>query len=95
MAQATVLATGTTEATSTDITVAAGEAVTVGVFAAAAGERVPTSVGFRVLQATPGGDGLIDVLTQKNRVTVLAGPGTYRVHRPAYTGPEFGVYTES
>lgn len=95
MAQATVLATGNTAATSTDIVVAAGEAVTVGLFAASAGARVPTSLGFAIRQDTPGGDNVIDRLTQKNRATVLAGPGTYRIERPAYTGPAFGVYTET
>jgi len=93
MAQATVLATGTTEATSTDITIAAGEAVTVGIFAA--GGRLPASVAFTVKQDTPGGDNVVARLTNVERATVLAGPGTYRVSRPAYEGTAFGVFTET
>ena len=93
MAQATVLATGTTEATSTDITVAAGESVTVGIFAA--GGRLPSRVAFTVKQDTPGGDNVVARLTNVERATVLAGPGTYRVHRPAYSGTAFGVFTET
>lgn len=40
MAQATILAAGTTAATSTDVTVAAGASVTVGIFTSAAGACV-------------------------------------------------------
>lgn len=93
MAQATVLAAGTTEATSTDIAVAAGESVTVGIFATSG--RLPASVAFAVKQDTPGGDNVVARLTNVERATVLAGPGTYRVTRPAYSGTAFGVFTET
>lgn len=94
MAQATVLAAGTTEATSTDIVVAAGEAVTVGIFAATAA-ILPAGVQFLVVQDTPGADNIIARLGQGNRATVLSAPGTYRVIRPAYDGDGFGVFTET
>lgn len=94
MAQATVLAPGNTGATSTDIVVAAGDAVTVGLYAAAAG-RLPSGAAFLVQQDTPGADNTIARLSATELSTVLAGPGTYRVHRPAYTGDAFGVFTET
>ncbi|SDO72673.1 hypothetical protein SAMN04487957_110138 [Halomonas shengliensis] len=94
MAQATVLAAGTTAATSTDIVVAAGESVTVGIFSAAAAP-VPAGAGFTVAQDTPGADNIVARLGQQQRATVLAGPGTYRVSRQAYTGEAFGVFTET
>lgn len=94
MAQATVLAPGNTAATSTDIVVAAGASVTVGIFALIAG-RLPGGVQFVVSQATPGADNTIARLDNNSSATVLAAPGTYRVHRPAYTGHEFGVFTET
>ncbi|SDF69712.1 hypothetical protein SAMN05216571_101259 [Onishia taeanensis] len=93
MAQATVLAAGTAAATSSDIVVAAGESVTVAIFAASG--RLPTSVAFAVKQDTPGGDNVVARLTNVDRATVLAGPGTYRVQRPAYAGTAFGVFTET
>lgn len=94
MAQATVLAPGNTAATSTDIVVAAGEAVTVSLFAATVG-RLPIGVQFLVAQATPGADNLIERIDNASPATVLAAPGTYRVTRPAYTGHAFGVFTET
>lgn len=94
MAQATVLAAGTTAATSTDIVVAAGATATVGIFHATGGS-LPPGVWVSVMQDTPGGDNVIARLTDQDRSTVLAAPGTYRVSRPAYTGDAFGVFTES
>lgn len=94
MAQATVLAADTTAATSTDIVVAAGEIVTVGIFAATAA-RLPSGVQLLVEQDTPGADNTIARLDNTATATVLAGPGTYRVTRPAYEGTAFGVFTES
>lgn len=94
MAQATVLAAGATSATSTDIVVAAGSSVTVGIFPATPGD-LPADVSFAVLQDTPGADNYVSRLTNQTRSTVLAAPGTYRVSRPTYTGDAFGVFTES
>lgn len=94
MAQSTILAAGITAATSTDVAVAAGASVTVGIFAAGAG-ALPSSVQFRVYVDTPGADRVAAKLTQASPVTVVAGPCTFRVRRPAYTGTAFGVFTES
>lgn len=93
MTQTTVLAAGNTEATSTDIVVAAGAQVTVGLFSASG--VLPYGVRFIVYQDTPGGDQFVARLEENARTTVLSGPGTYRVKRPAYTGTAFGVFTEA
>lgn len=91
MAQSTILATGTTAASSTDIVVAAGAVVTVGVFSATpSGLRVK----FKIFQDTPGADNLIGLLGNENRATQLNGPGTYRVDRPLITDQPFGVFLE-
>lgn len=98
MTQSTILATGTTAATSTDIVIAAGATVTVGIFCAA--PDVPVGLGwepieFSVLEKTPGADNKIDTLNYGKKAIVLSGPGTYRVSRPAYTGSPFGVFVET
>lgn len=98
MTQSTILATGITAATSTDIVIAAGAVVTVGIFCAAL--DVPTGldwepIQFTVLEKTPGADNKIDTLNFGKKDVVLSGPGTYRVSRPAYTGSPFGVFVET
>jgi hypothetical protein len=94
MTQSTVLAAGTTADASTDIVVAAGSVVTVGIFAATAAD-LPIEAIFDVMQDTPGADNVAARLHQANRTTVLSGPGTFRVKRPAYTGSAFGVFVET
>lgn len=95
MTQATVLAPGNTEAVSTDITVAAGASVTIGIYADSAAKLLPASVSFNVMIDTPGGDNWAARLDNRQRQTVLAGPGVFRVKRPAYAGDAFGVFTEA
>jgi hypothetical protein len=94
MAQSTVLSAGTTAGTSSDIVVAAGSTVTVGIFPAAGG-TLRSSVAFHVLADTPGSDRVVAKLSSACQATQLSGPGTYRVRRPAYTGTAFGVYLET
>lgn len=93
MAQATILAAGTTAAASTDIVVAAGALVTVGIFAAATvlekGQRAI------VYLDTPGADVQVAELNMDKPSTVISGPGTFRVRRPALTGTGIGVFTEA
>lgn len=94
MAQTTVLAAATTAGVSTEIVVAAGAQVTVGIFSAAAG-TLPEGLPFAIEQDTPGADNVADYLHNHRRTTVLSGPGTFRVRRPAYAGTAFGVFTEA
>jgi hypothetical protein len=93
MAQATILATGTTAATSTDIVVAAGASVTVGLFTADA-NGIPPDHFASVWIDTPSNDLLVKQLTGVCPTTVIAGPGTFRVVRKAGT-TSFGIFTES
>lgn len=93
MAQTTVLAAGTTAATSTDIVVAAGASVTVGLFVATGGIAVSGPVG-EVWADTPGADIPVATLSVDKPATVISGPGTFRVKRLA-TSQAIGVYTES
>lgn len=89
MAQATVLASGDTRATSSDITVASGSTVTVGLFVSS-GTVQPGSRAV-VFIDTPGTDNKETELDHIKKQVVLAGPGTFRVTRMEGT---FGVYTE-
>lgn len=90
MAQATILAAGTTAATSDDIVIASGASKTVGIFAAGAMGHI----GFlQVMIDTPGADREIGKLTAKAPVMSLSGPGTFRVVRPAVP-TAVGVFTE-
>lgn len=94
MAQTTILAAGTTAATSTDIVVAAGDTATVGIFAASS-ERLPSDVRFSIMLDTPSTDIQVAALSDVEPVQVISGPGTFRVTRPAYTGEAYGVFTEA
>lgn len=93
MAQNTVLAAGTTAATSTDIVVAAGASVTVGLFVATGDFAVSGPVA-EVLGDTPGADIRVALLSMDRPVTVISGPGTFRVKRLA-TSQAIGIYTET
>lgn len=93
MAQATVLAAGQTLASSTSIVVAAGSAVTVGIFASS---PIPNGVVLNVCIDTPGSDAVVTTLDRNNPAVALNGPGSYVVKRgniSAY-GVNVGVFTE-
>lgn len=94
MPQSTILAPGTTAATSSDIVLAEGKSAIVGVFAAT-DAGFSGSVQFHITQKTPGADNSVASLSNHSRATVLVGPGTFRVKRPAYTGSAFGVFLET
>ena len=94
MAQTTILAAGTTAATSTDVVVAAGASVTIGVFTSAAG-GLPGNHHVSVLQVAPSGTTLAFSLSGNTPQAVIAGPGTFRAQRhPGLTTP-IGVYTDA
>lgn len=93
MGQSTILASGTTGATSSDVPVAAGSVVSVGVFMSSgvALSQGPLAV---VMMDTPGGDIPIKTLTEAEPATVLSGPGTFRVVR-APCSVAIGVFSET
>lgn len=94
MAQSTILAAGITASVSSDIVIAAGSSALVGIFSASASE-VPLQAQFTIEQVTPGAANIVDRLGVGCRSTVISGPGTFRVRRPAYEGTAFGVFLES
>lgn len=89
MTQTTILASGTTAATSTDIVVAAGAVVCAAIFSANPGASL-AGRGFDVLHVTPGAPNLIGNLDETKRSILLYGPGTFRVARQVLT-TAFGV----
>lgn len=95
MAQTTVLSEGTNDATSTDIAVAPGASVIVGIFSADPAAILPIDARFEILQATPGVDNVIGILKYDQKSCVISGPGTFRVRRRAYAGGSFGVFLET
>jgi hypothetical protein len=93
MTQSTILAAGISAAPSTDVAVAAGAMVTVGIFSADAGSLSPGN-DFSIVQVTPGAENYVGALNNSYRATQLSGPGTFRINRPALAGTAFGVFLE-
>ena len=91
MAQATILASAATAATSTDVTLAAGVYGRIGIFAA---EGISGNVFATVMQDTPGDDLPVGQLDGHRPVMLLVGPGTWRVKR-AVTPISIGVFSET
>lgn len=84
-----LVAVGATDATSADITVAAGTPVSL-FLKDAAGPLVDTQCRAVVQQKTAAGDYFtIGELTGLNRAVVIDAPGTFRVQK--FAGPSFGV----
>lgn len=93
MAQSTILAAGTSVATSSDVTVASGAFVTIGLFVASG--DLPVGCSAIVLIDTPGADLRYAPLDKSNPLTVIAGPCTARVTRQEAGGVSVGVYSET
>lgn len=94
MAQSTILAAAQTAATSSDVAVAAGSVVSVGLFCSG---TLPRGRLATLMMDTPGADTPVAELSAAYPVHVLSGPGTYRVVRDniAHRGVDVGVFTES
>lgn len=95
MAQTTILDADTTAAISSDVAVAAGATVKIGIFAT--GADIPEEVQVSVRIDTPGDDARAGVLNWEAPVQIFDGPGTIRGVRPdisAY-GVAVGIYTET
>lgn len=93
MTQSTILAPGVSADPSTDVVVAAGATVTVGIFSATPSALAPGDE-FSIKQLTPGEPNYLGALSNSYRTTQLSGPGTFRIDRPALTGPAFGVFKD-
>jgi hypothetical protein len=90
----TALALGNTAAVSSNIVIPSGASYSVGMFAGA-GEVIPGGLEFSVSIVTPGSDTLLGVLTSTSDglpAVSVAGPGTFRVSRPAFAGAPVGVF---
>ena len=95
MAQTTILAAGTSAAVSSDVVVAPGSVVSIGIFAAT---PIPPDVVLYVKQDTPiAADNVIAKLTHTDRAISISSPGTYRVKRGdiAAGGISVGAYLEA
>ena len=90
MAQATILAIGDTAATSTDVVVASGESVTIGIFS---DQEIINGTAAELAIDTPADDLIVHWYNQYKPVITVVGPGSYRVHRK--DGFRIGVFTES
>lgn len=88
---ATILAVGTTAATSSDFTVAAGASVTVGLYVDSG--QFPVDAKAVLYINSPGADVREANMDNDNRTTVIGGPCTASVSREQ-CGTAFGVYTE-
>lgn len=93
MTQSTILASGTTAATSTNVVVSAGAIVTVGIFSTDPGASL-AGRGCNVFQVTPGATNLIGYLDETCRSVQLNGPGTFNVSRPVLA-TAFGVFLDA
>lgn len=91
MTQATILASGSTEATSTDVALAAGATASIGIFATT-GSPTPTDRALLYIDS-PGGDVVVAHLNQSNPVVQVMGPGTFRVTRRV--GSNCGAWSET
>jgi hypothetical protein len=92
MAQTTILAAATAAGTSTDVVIAAGATVTLGVFTAT--DSVPGNEGAAVYADTPGSDLVIAELTGSHPVLQFVGPCTLRVKK-GETSAAIGVFSET
>jgi len=95
MAQSTILAAGTTVATSSSVTVPAGGVVTLGIFVASG--AIPPDASFLVSVTTPGAVLPIGSLNNMNPTMVIPGPCAVTVTRNSAggAGTSVGVFAES
>ena len=93
MTQTTILASGTTAATSTDVVLAAGATANIGIFAATGTPPQSGPVAMLCMD-TPGGDLDILPLSAERPATSVSGPGTFRVKRSPVTAA-IGAFSET
>jgi hypothetical protein len=91
MTQATILASGVTEADSSAVTITPGSSGKVGLFASSGG--VPAGARADVFETTPGGSVFVKQLTGGDPHCVLPGGGYIVTRRAAATA--FGIYSDT
>ena len=89
---AVILAAGSTAAVSSDVTVAAGDSVTLSIYASTG--SIPPGVDFIIKKDSSGVDVYVGRLNAYNPSTVLSGPGVFRVRRPLLATGSVGVETD-
>lgn len=89
-----ILAVGTTPATSTSVTVAVGAPVAVGLFVTGGGIIPYTDDPVRCDIEDPGltFTETSVILDSSNPVALLIAPGVYRFRRPTTGGPSIGIF---
>jgi hypothetical protein len=94
MSQTTVLAAGTTDATSSAITVAPGANATVSLYSAGV---IDNACNMTVVISTPSGNQVVGSLTKYTPALGIYSPGTYYVVRLGkdMNGVATGAFTES
>lgn len=92
MAQTIILAAGTTAATSTDVTLAAGAFANIAAYTSSSQWLAGLNLG--VYLDTGGDDALIATLNRDTPRFLAQGPGVYRVRRPA-TSQAIGVSSDA
>lgn len=95
MAQTTILAAGTSAAVSSNVVVASGNVVSIGIFA---DTPIPAGVVLYVKQDTPSAsDNVVAKLSNNFRAISISSPGTYRVSRNNILaqGVSVGAYLEN
>lgn len=85
--------TGGEPGTSSDVVVAAGASVNIGIYTSDAG-GIPANEGADVYMDTPGNDIRVYTLSGNDPVRSFAGPGTFRVRR-GYTSVDLGAFSEA
>ena len=92
MTQSTILASGTSAGTSSDVTIGAGGSASVGLFVSTG--ALPASLQATVLMDSPGNtDVQIGTLTSAAPAISITGPGVFRVARIA-SPTAFGIYLD-
>lgn len=91
MAQSTILALGTTKATSTDVTIAAGATNYVGIFSDV---RMDTNAKAVVYIDTPSIDNVFAVLDSAKPQIALVGPAVFRITRQE-CGTNVGIWLDA
>ena len=92
MTQTTILASGQSAATSSDVVIAYDQSAVIGLFTVT-GNTLPNGPTLRLVITTPGQDTLVAILSASQPTVLVNGPGTFRVHRSA-GAVDIGVFAE-